>query len=514
MPLRIGSEINTVDYFKCTSIYNSLRLLNSVNASNITAGRSLLNPKVLANLYNLLKSSNLKGQTLFRKALVFKVSRVEVTKSVALKFRRYRPNNNFLYNQADRSDSVANIFNYNDIANLNLSKHLNVGKKDSMLTNNIGFNSGKFKNYSYRSLARYDVSIRGTTYTNIRRETFRRLPFKKTYYKVRLKKVSNIDSYTNNYITYENIRTHNSLGSFILRYNYSSVLNKKALSLPKPTSTLKKLSFSFLKHHQLKKDIIMRKQRVNLYRYNSNLSSKILTNGFLGSIISLRGSWVDSQYDVLRDLSVQRIKFKPGYRRLWKESRSILADLLSKKYEFQHQFTKYLTKFYRKSNFYNLSYSDLKVSNVILHSKLLPDYKSIKLMYLNNMIFLNGLKVSNLDTITKAGDIIQLSISLWFYTFSKWLLVWSNSRSKKLRRLIYRKVNMAAMQNYRAKKQRSFHTPEWVHNSEHDLSDIKQYLEVDFFTLSTVVIYDSLLDDYYSNSLPNSNKQYIYKVYN
>jgi hypothetical protein len=90
----------------------------------------------------------------------------------------------------------------------------------------------------------------------------------------------------------------------------------------------------------------------------------------------------------------------------------VLADLLSKKYEFQHQFTKYLAKFYRKSNFYNLSYSDLKVSNVILHSKLLPDYKSVKLMYLNNMIFINGLKVSNLDTITKAGDVIQLSISL------------------------------------------------------------------------------------------------------
>jgi hypothetical protein len=70
------------------------------------------------------------------------------------------------------------------------------------------------------------------------------------------------------------------------------------------------------------------------------------------------------------------------------------------------------------------------------------------------------------------------------------------------------------MQNYRAKKQRSFHTPEWVHSSKHDLSDIKHYLEVDFFTLSSVVIYDNLLDDYYSNNLPNSNKQYIYKVYN
>jgi hypothetical protein len=316
MPLRIGAEINTVDYFKYTSIYSSLRLLNNLNASNITAGKSLLNPKVLANLYSLLKLSNPKGQALLRKALVFKVSRVEIIKSVSLKFRRYRLNNNLLYTQADRSGSVSTLFNYNDIANLNLSKYLNVGKKDSLLTTNIGFSSGKFKNYSYRSLARYSVNIRGNTYANIRRVTFRRLLLKKMYYKSKLKKVSTIGSYTNNYTVSDNIKLYNPLGLFILRYNYSSVLNKKALPLSKPTSTLKKLSFSFLKRHQLKKDIILRKQRVNLYRYNSMLSSKTLTNSFLGSIISLRGSWIDGQQDVLRDLSVQRIKFKPGYRRL------------------------------------------------------------------------------------------------------------------------------------------------------------------------------------------------------
>ena len=101
----------------------------------------------------------------------------------------------------------------------------------------------------------------------------------------------------------------------------------------------------------------------------------------------------------------------------------MLADLLNKKYEFQHQFTKYLVKFYRKANFYNFSHSEFKLSNIILYSKLLPDTKSVKMMHSNKMIFVNGVSVHDLNTIVMVGDAIQLLVSAWFYTYSKWLLL-------------------------------------------------------------------------------------------
>lgn len=408
----------------------------------------------------------------------------------------------------------ANVFSYTELSSYLSSKLHKLNKRTTSILKRPLFKAHKYKNHLYKAL--YLPTSKGSAV--LRRlnstVTFRRYFCKKYFSNLNMRTRSQNTNYSILRQDVARVRLHNPLNTFTLSHSAAAVLNKKNSYLTESSFIFKKSAFSFLKKHQLKRDIIMRKQRVNLHRYTSSLSSTSLTNSLLTSLLFLKSNGSTSMPNESRDLSMQRVKFKPGYRRLWKESRLVLSDLLGKKYEFQHQFTKYLVKFYRKANFYNFSHNELKLTNVILYSKLLPDVKSIQILYNNKMIFLNGLSVSSLSSLTKSGDVVQLLVSSWFYTYSKWLLMWSSSRSRKLRRLIYRKVNLASMQNYRAKKQRSYHTPGWVHNAEHDTSDIKHYLEVDFFTLSSVVIFDNMLSDHYSNSTPTMNKQYIYKIYN
>jgi hypothetical protein len=64
------------------------------------------------------------------------------------------------------------------------------------------------------------------------------------------------------------------------------------------------------------------------------------------------------------------------------------------------------------------------------------------------------------------------------------------------------------------RKQKSQHTPTWIYNLRYDISDVKPYLEVDYFTLSTFVLYEPfLLLNYASDDVLDSRTN-IYKLYN
>lgn len=449
-----------------------------------------------------------------RKLLLFKLLRVNLVKSAALRLAKYKLNISTLYTNTSATTAPSTIFNYNELAGYTTNRLIKQSRKTSNVSKRPMLALHNLKNHSYKALLTPANKIKGWSTKMLKHLVFRPLTFKRLFHSFYLPTTFRPAKFTLNMKRLSLVKLHNPVSSFVLNYTLLGISTKKKLLTKTSNSVFKKITFSFLKKNQLRKDVIMRKQRVNLYRYISSLSSNLLSNDLITNLALLNSAGNTNPPHSSRDLSMQRIRFKPGYRRLWKESRLVLADLLDIKYEFQHQFTKYLSKFYRKANFYNFSHNELKAINIILHSKLLPDTKSVKVMFSNGMIFLNGIKVCNLNSLIMVNDVIQLHVSSWFYTYSKWLLAWSNSRSKKLRRLIYRKVNLASMQNYRAKKQRSYHTPAWVHNAEHDLSDIKHYLEVDFFTLSIVVVYDNSLTDFYSNATPTSNKQHVYKLYN
>jgi len=208
------------------------------------------------------------------------------------------------------------IFSYNELSSYLNSKSHKLNKRTTNVLKRPLFRSHKYKNHLFKAL--YLPASKASTALERVNTTasFRRYFYKKYFSTLnrRMRKRSVKHSILKQ--DSPRVRFHNSLNTFTLSHSAASVPNKKNLYLTESSFIFKKSAFSFLKKHQLKRDIIMRKQRVNLYRYTSALSSMLLTNSLVSNLLSLKSGQAVSTSNELRDLSMQRIKFKPGYRRL------------------------------------------------------------------------------------------------------------------------------------------------------------------------------------------------------
>lgn len=214
------------------------------------------------------------------------------------------------------------------------------------------------------------------------------------------------------------------------------------------------------------------------------------------------------------EVRIPRLRFKPGYQRLWREYRAALADALRFRYTYQKQFTKFINMFTRNLRAYNLMIFECKAWKIILYSKLLPDIRVIDNFVNERLVYLNGKYISSTDQNILVDDIIQLRISIWYYLYSKWVLSWNVIRVKKFKKLVHRKKIASSYKIMKSMKQKSRYTPLYIYNMRYDMSDVKPYLELDYLTLSFVFIYDNfILDVHSSNDIPEY-RHYVYRMYN
>lgn len=316
-------------------------------------------------------------------------------------------------------------------------------------------------------------------------------------------------------------------------------------------ANVKKLIFSFLKPNQIRRSLMLRRQKITYFRFFNRFNKKDLSTRFLItnyprasqsflfsntrtllfndprlryysynklSVASLTDNLFLQKfpnYESFKgEVHVPRVRFKPGYQRLWRESRRTLAESLRVRYIYQQQFTKFITKFGRKLNNYHFSRDEYTLASIILYSRLVPDYNTLLTLDKHSCVFANGCTKKDLNHILFPGDNVQLLVSNWMYIYMKWVLLWTNNRVKKFRKLVYRKNLAASYKVMKTRKQRSNYTPMWIHHTKYDISDIKPFLETDFFTMSSVLIYDNFLFDYYTPSWFIENRSMIYRLYN
>lgn len=215
-----------------------------------------------------------------------------------------------------------------------------------------------------------------------------------------------------------------------------------------------------------------------------------------------------------REIFLKRIRFKPGYQRIWRQAREAALEHFKIRTVYQQQLTKYLSKFYRQAHFNSFMYLETTLGRTIVYSRLLPDYPTVNLFKDKNFIFLNGRTLPELSTQVVPTDFIQLLISNWFYIYNKYITNTTITRVQKFRRLVYRKGMAHKYKVIKLRKQKSRYTPKWVYYSRFDNSDIKTYFEVDYFTMSMYVIYNPYILDYSAPDDTIDLRISIYKMYN
>ena len=217
--------------------------------------------------------------------------------------------------------------------------------------------------------------------------------------------------------------------------------------------TLRKTLYTFPKPDQIKNSILRRKASIILFKFlyknHNNLRSstnqlnfnpqskpheytfkvKNLLNTLL---LSCRGDSTRTPQTLFSahqtnrartsdistgDIKITRVKFKPGYQRLWRDSRSALKDLIGLNFIYQKQLTKYLVKFYRKTSLSFFSQNELSLCKLIIYSRISPDYNTFNLFYNSKLFFLNGSVPTSKNIICVLNDFIQLVVSKWYYIF-------------------------------------------------------------------------------------------------
>jgi len=226
---------------------------------------------------------------------------------------------------------------------------------------------------------------------------------------------------------------------------------------------------------------------------------------------SLRGT--DNSFKTV-EVRIPRIRFKPGYQRLWRQARTALQESLKLRFIYQKKLSRYVTRFFGQTNYYTFSRSEMSLEKTIMYSRLLPDLPTIHIFLNQRLIYLNGKFASTMKASVFQNDLIQLIVSKWYYIAYRWIANWTVKRHKKFKRLVYRKGLAGKHKVMKLRKQRSYYTPHWIYLARYDISDIKPYLEVDYLTLSAFVIYNPYLLYYYSPDDTPDLRSTIYRMYN
>lgn len=210
-------------------------------------------------------------------------------------------------------------------------------------------------------------------------------------------------------------------------------------------------------------------------------------------------------------IHIKRIRFKPGYGRLWRVGRTSIRELTNLPCRYQYRLSPKLLWLYMQERKFTPNYFFMSIDQVLMSSHLLPDYWCVKDALSANQIFLNGRLAKNRNMYVFMSDFLQLTVNLRFYIMLKWLRYWSNLRVNRVNRVFYAKHRPSGTNRY-AKYTRPL--PYWFFGLRFSYRDVPQNLEVDFFTLSIFVIRDALLGDPSEPTRANLYDSPVLNMYN
>ena len=255
-------------------------------------------------------------------------------------------------------------------------------------------------------------------------------------------------------------------------------------------------------------------------KYSSYLSNPLLTGsqGFssLESLSTSSNSFLKHRQRSLNssflssEPRITRIRFKPGYGRIWRNARRSVQEIVNVYAKYQYRLTPRIQKLYfatrrmTSPNYLTLEYS-LMVTQFSFDKWFTKDF------LVSNLVFLNGIVCSNPRTVLFTGDLVQLLVNFKFYVTRRWIQNWSTLRRNRATKIFFRKNKPLGFD----RNIFSVRTlPEWFFDLRFASSDIPKCFELDFFTLSFFVLYNRLGTETLMSSRATRYPTRILNMYN
>ena len=211
------------------------------------------------------------------------------------------------------------------------------------------------------------------------------------------------------------------------------------------------------------------------------------------------------------DINIKKIKFKPGYSIVWRESRLVLKKILNLNFIYQKKLTNYILRYKKFIQFNSFFFDNFKLINVIIFSKIITDYNILLNLIKNGFIYINGCLTINPFFYLFKNDFIQLIISKKYYIFYKFFLNLLYLKKIRLKSKNQKKLNNIYLETAK-QKNNSFSW--WILDNKNIFLDVSKFIEIDYFTLSIFFLNDkSFFNNLnWDNFLQNKNS--ILNMYN
>ena len=211
---------------------------------------------------------------------------------------------------------------------------------------------------------------------------------------------------------------------------------------------------------------------------------------------------------------IRRIRFKPGYGRIWRTARKSIKDILNMPVRYQYRLTPKLQKRYFVARRSRLSHLSLTLGFALMTSRLIFDHHTLKELLLSSNVYLNSIMCSNSSTRLFVNDFVQLVVNLKFYVVLRWIKTWSVQRRFKASRVFYRKIKPMNYGKFNKTPKLSKNLPQWFFDLQYSQGDVPKYFEVDYFSLSIFVIHDQITSERWLPTKSNLYNPLTLNMYN
>lgn len=206
-----------------------------------------------------------------------------------------------------------------------------------------------------------------------------------------------------------------------------------------------------------------------------------------------------------------RIRFKPGYSRMWRKSRTALKYVWGLTFRYQHPLTRFLVKFFKMKRISLMQLYELRLGNVLTYLHFSPDTSTSSLFCEHNLVFLNGRACFNPDILLAPNDLVQMAVTSKYYIVRRLLDISQKKKAARLgafmavkKKKIFSPVSTLMTTRF----------PKWLLALLFYSSDIPKYFEADFFTLTAHCLYRPYCFQDFSAVTLELHKYDVLKLYN
>lgn len=247
---------------------------------------------------------------------------------------------------------------------------------------------------------------------------------------------------------------------------------------------------------------------MDFYKFNTHTLTTLYTTDILDILEELDDGVEEEEEEVDISDNVMSNFFKTNTKALITFNRKIVSKFFNFKLKRQYRITRYISGFIKYKIKNSIKYFELTILNIMLLSKFTFNARQAYTFLKNGVVYLNGVLTFKSDLKVKIGDNVQILLSTPYLNFySDYFNILTQFSQKYYNKFL---KNADFPLNRELKDSNSKVT--------NDLTFFKKgvpnYLEVDFLTFSSYVIYTPLNIYYLSNKSPTLYNFYLNRLYN